>query len=49
MRAMTETRVLPPTYQVPVQNVLGEPVSVDRWLEEQNVPVHAHYYGQDTW
>jgi hypothetical protein len=49
MRAMTETQVLPPIYQVPMQNVLGQPVSVDRWLEEQNVPAHAQQYCQDTW
>ncbi|CAG7943312.1 unnamed protein product [Penicillium olsonii] len=48
MQAMAETQVLPPIYQVPMQNVLGEPVSVDRWLEEQNVPAHAQQYGQDT-
>ncbi|KAJ5933076.1 hypothetical protein N7516_007565 [Penicillium verrucosum] len=48
MRAMAETRVLPPVYQVQLQNVLGQPVSVDRWLEEQNVPANAQQYGQDT-
>ncbi|KAJ6177869.1 hypothetical protein N7519_008330 [Penicillium mononematosum] len=37
MRAMAETRVLPPVYQVQLQNVLGQPVSVDRWLEEQSL------------
>ncbi|KAJ5783938.1 uncharacterized protein N7518_009615 [Penicillium psychrosexuale] len=45
MRAMAASRVLPP---VQLQNVLGQPVSVDRWLEEQNVPANAQQYGQDT-
>jgi hypothetical protein len=49
MRAMAQTTVLPPVYQVQLQNVLGQPVSVDRWLEEQNVPTSAQQYGQDTW
>lgn len=48
-RAMAETRVRPPVYQVQLQNVLGQPVSVDRWLEEQNVPANAQQYDQDTW
>ncbi|OQE04784.1 hypothetical protein PENVUL_c030G00570 [Penicillium vulpinum] len=48
MQAMAETRVLPPVYQVQLQDVLGQPVSVDRWLEEQNVPANAQQYGQDT-
>jgi hypothetical protein len=49
MRAMAETRVLPPVYQVHLQNVLGQPVSVDRWLEEQTVPSNVQQYCQDTW
>ncbi|KAI2712044.1 hypothetical protein CBS147332_5680 [Penicillium roqueforti] len=49
IRAMAAARVLPPVYQVQLQNVLGQPVSVDRWLEEQNVPANAQQYGQDTW
>jgi hypothetical protein len=49
MRAMGETRVLPPVYQVQLQNVLGQPVSIDRWLEEQSVPSNVQQYGQDTW
>ncbi|KAJ5822648.1 hypothetical protein N7447_004988 [Penicillium robsamsonii] len=48
MGAMAQTTVLPPVYQVQLQNVLGQPVSVDRWLEEQNVPTSAQQYGQDT-
>ncbi|KAJ5984833.1 hypothetical protein N7499_008953 [Penicillium canescens] len=36
------------TQQLPLQDVLGHPVSVDRWLEEQNVPTNAQQYGQDT-
>lgn len=48
-RAMAETYVLAPVYQVQLQNVLGQPVSVDRWLEEQNVPSNIQQYGQDTW
>ncbi|KAJ5471225.1 hypothetical protein N7530_008582 [Penicillium desertorum] len=48
MRAMGETRVLPPVYQVQLQNVLGQPVSIDRWLEEQSVPSNVQQYGQDT-
>ncbi|KAJ5831465.1 hypothetical protein EN45_049830 [Penicillium chrysogenum] len=48
MRAMAETRVLPPVYQVHLQNVLGQPVSVDRWLEEQTVPSNVQQYCQDT-
>jgi hypothetical protein len=48
-QAMAETRVLPPFYQVPMQNVLGEPISVDRWLEEQNVPACVQQFDQDTW
>jgi hypothetical protein len=37
------------TQQLPLQDVLGHPVSVDRWLEEQNAPTNAQQYGQDTW
>ena len=48
MRAMAEARALPPVHQVQLQNV-GQPVSVDRWLEEQNVPANAQQYSQDTW
>ncbi|KAJ5475771.1 hypothetical protein N7475_001500 [Penicillium sp. IBT 31633x] len=47
MRA-TQPQTLPPVYQVPLQNVLGQPISVDRWLEEQNVPANAQHYSQDT-
>ncbi|KAJ5757331.1 uncharacterized protein N7511_006025 [Penicillium nucicola] len=36
------------TQQLPLQDVLGHPVSVDRWLEEQNVPTNIQQYGQDT-
>ncbi|KAJ5173714.1 uncharacterized protein N7500_001645 [Penicillium coprophilum] len=53
IQAMGQTTVLPPIYQVQLQNVLGQPVSgqpvsVDRWLAEQNVPTSAQQYGQDT-
>lgn len=49
MQAMAEAQALPPVYQVQLQDVLGQPVSVDRWLEEQNVPANVQQYGQDTW
>ncbi|KAJ5778842.1 hypothetical protein N7457_006562 [Penicillium paradoxum] len=45
---VTQTRIISPVYQVPMQNVLGHSISVDRWLEEQNVPANAQQYGQDT-
>lgn len=48
-QAMREHPILPPQYQLPIQNVLGQPVSVDRWLEDQTVPAHAQHYGQDIW
>ncbi|KAJ5545538.1 hypothetical protein N7535_006076 [Penicillium sp. DV-2018c] len=41
-------QIVPAVHQVPLQNVLGEPISVDRWLEEQNIPTNAQQYGQDT-